>query len=80
MLPSSLFDFHLNPETPINMGCLNPIAVKQDDGSFKFFPCRHCLACLLKRLFNISQSSLYEMYSSAAVAFVTLTYRNRDIR
>lgn len=79
MLPSSLFDYHLNPEKPINMGCLNPIAVKQDDGSFKFFPCRHCLACLLKRMFNISQSSLYEMYSSASVAFVTLTYRNRDI-
>ena len=79
MLPSSLFDHHLNPEKPINMGCLNPIAVKQDDGTFKFFPCRHCLACLLKRMFNISQSSLYEMYSSASVAFVTLTYRNRDI-
>lgn len=66
-------------DKPLSMGCLNPIASKQDDGTFKFYPCRHCLACQLRKMFNLTSSAVYEILSSAGVWFVTLTYRNRDI-
>lgn len=66
-------------DKPLSMGCLNPIASKQDDGTFKFYPCRHCVACQLRKMFNLTSSAVYEILSSAGVWFVTLTYRNRDI-
>lgn len=66
-------------DKPLSMGCLEPIASKQADGSFKFYPCRHCVACQLRKMFNISSSAVYEILSSAGVWFVTLTYRNSDI-
>lgn len=81
MIPSTLFDSHLNvlDNKPYSMGCLDPIALPNGDGTYKFVPCRHCVACRLKQMFRLSASSVYEIYSSKAVAFVTLTYRNSDI-
>lgn len=81
MIPTTLFDEHTLTldAKPIPMGCLDPVAIPNGDGTFKFVPCRHCIACRLKRMFHLSASSTYEIFSSAAVAFVTLTYRNSDI-
>lgn len=81
MIPSTLFDEHtlILDNKPLPMGCLDPVAIPNGDGTFKFVPCRHCIACRLKRMFQLSASSTYEIFSSAAVAFVTLTYRNSDI-
>lgn len=81
MIPSSLFDYTdcVINNKPISFGCLDPIALKQKDGTVKFIPCRHCIACRLKRMFNLSSSSTYEILGSASVAFITLTYRNSDI-
>ena len=81
MIPSTLFDEHTLTlvNKPFPMGCLDPVVIPNGDGTFKFVPCRHCIACRLKRMFQLSASSTYEIFSSAAVAFVTLTYRNSDI-
>lgn len=81
MIPSTLFDEHTQilDNKPISLGCLNPIALPKGDGSYKFVPCRHCVACRLKQMFRISASSVYEIFDSVAVGFVTLTYRNSDI-
>lgn len=74
-----LFNASDYKEKPLSMGCLSPIASKQSDGTFKFYPCRHCAACQLRKMFNLSSSAVYEILSSAGVWFVTLTYRNKDI-
>lgn len=82
MIPSNLFDYYSDcviNNKPISFGCLDPIALKQKDGTVKFVPCRHCIACRLRRMFNLSSSSTYEILNSASVAFLTLTYRNSDI-
>lgn len=81
MIPTTLFDEHTLSldKKPISLGCLNPIALPNGDGTYKFVPCRHCVACRLKQMFRISASSVYEIFDSAAVAFITLTYRNSDI-
>lgn len=74
-----LFNASDYKEKPLSMGCLSPIASKQSDGTFKFYPCRHCVACQLRKMFNLTSSAVYEILSSAGVWFVTLTYRNKDI-
>jgi hypothetical protein len=70
MIPSTLFDSHLNvlDNKPYSMGCLDPIALPNGDGTYKFVPCRHCVACRLKQMFRLSASSVYEIYSAKAVA------------